>query len=86
MRLLSRWAVLTAAALLVTACGGSEPISTEFPTAVDLSPRSTPALVSGGHEFAAVSADRLRTCGVTTNGDAYCWGSNERGQLGHLPD
>jgi hypothetical protein len=47
----------------------------------------TPVLVSGGLSFAAVSAGfefdlREHTCGVTTGGVAYCWGSNAFGQLG----
>lgn len=47
-----------------------------------------PTLVSGGLTFASVSAgltiwyDR-HTCGVTTVGEAYCWGSGEKGQLGN---
>ncbi len=33
--------------------------------------------------FVTVSAGRLHTCGVTTRGLAYCWGSNQYGQLGN---
>jgi alpha-tubulin suppressor-like RCC1 family protein len=32
--------------------------------------------------FATISAGRSHACGVTTGGDAYCWGSNVHGQLG----
>ncbi len=32
--------------------------------------------------FAAVSAGDRHTCGLTTSGNAYCWGLNEDGQLG----
>ncbi len=32
--------------------------------------------------FASVTAGVWHTCGVTTNGDAYCWGYNLHGQLG----
>ena len=32
--------------------------------------------------FAAVDAGGTHTCGVTTRGVAYCWGSNARGSLG----
>jgi alpha-tubulin suppressor-like RCC1 family protein/WD40 repeat protein len=46
--------------------------------------RSTPALVSGGLTFASVSAESGgdHTCGITTSGQAYCWGRNDTGQLG----
>ena len=33
-------------------------------------------------EFSWVSGGASHTCGVTTTGAAYCWGSNDRGQLG----
>src|SRR5207249_4649464 len=38
--------------------------------------------VAGGFSFATVSAGSGHTCGVTTSGAAYCWGSNGSGQLG----
>jgi alpha-tubulin suppressor-like RCC1 family protein len=58
-------------------------------------PRSTPVAVAGGHIFATVSAEAVprgsspdgllqhHTCGVTTTGAAYCWGSNFFGELGN---
>ena len=42
----------------------------------------TPVQVIGGHTFAQISAGRSHNCGITTSGDAYCWGSNEVGQVG----
>ena len=42
----------------------------------------TPEPVTGGLSFASVSAGSGHACGVTVGGDAYCWGSNARGQLG----
>ncbi len=44
---------------------------------------STPVAVLGGHTFSAVSATGFEhTCGVTTDGTAYCWGDNFWGELG----
>ena len=45
--------------------------------------RATPSLVYGGHTWTSVSAGGAQTCGVTTAGEAYCWGSSEAGQLGN---
>jgi alpha-tubulin suppressor-like RCC1 family protein len=33
--------------------------------------------------FRQVSAGLAHSCGVTTDGDAYCWGNNSSGQLGN---
>ena len=39
--------------------------------------------VSGGLSFTSISAGALiHTCGVTTSGAAYCWGSDQYGQTG----
>jgi alpha-tubulin suppressor-like RCC1 family protein len=43
---------------------------------------STPAPVSGGLKFIALSAGGAHTCGVTLDGSIYCWGANASGQLG----
>ena len=47
--------------------------------------RLSPVLVAApaGVTFAAVSAARSHTCGVTPAGAAYCWGLNGSGQLGN---
>ncbi len=42
----------------------------------------TPFIVSGGLDFRTVSAGFEHTCGLTTAGKAYCWGSNFEGALG----
>ena len=41
-----------------------------------------PNEVSGGITFQLVSAGGSHTCGVTTEGKAYCWGKGASGQLG----
>jgi alpha-tubulin suppressor-like RCC1 family protein len=43
---------------------------------------SAPARVSGGLHFTSLTAGNLFTCGLATDGFAYCWGSNSFGQLG----
>lgn len=42
-----------------------------------------PIAVAGGLTFASMSAGPSHTCGVTTDGAAYCWGSNQSGKLGN---
>ena len=49
--------------------------------------RELPTPVSGGLQFESIRASRANstishTCGVTTNGSAYCWGGNTKGQIG----
>jgi len=43
---------------------------------------SLPAPVTGGIAFAAVRRGWFHTCGVATDGAAYCWGWDYWGQLG----
>jgi alpha-tubulin suppressor-like RCC1 family protein len=38
--------------------------------------------VSGGHVWAVVATSQSHSCGITTSGTAYCWGSNFYGQFG----
>jgi len=51
-----------------------------------LTDRYTPAQVTGSGSaplrFTAVTARRLHSCGLTTDGAVYCWGSNALGELG----
>ena len=43
---------------------------------------NTPGEVTGGHTWASISVGRILTCGLATTGDIYCWGLNQRGELG----
>jgi alpha-tubulin suppressor-like RCC1 family protein len=44
--------------------------------------RLKPVAVAGGLRFLEINAGVGHTCGVTTDYRAYCWGHNDRGQLG----
>jgi alpha-tubulin suppressor-like RCC1 family protein len=41
-----------------------------------------PVIVSGGLKFKAIALGFNHTCGLATNGSAYCWGDNGAGVLG----
>lgn len=41
-----------------------------------------PVLVQGGLTFAELRVAHNHVCAITTAGAGYCWGANERGQLG----
>ena len=47
-------------------------------------PRKTPVAVQqpGGVTFVQLSTGSNNSCGLTSGGQAYCWGSNGNGQLG----
>ena len=51
-----------------------------------LSEATLPEQVEGDHQWDHLSAGFAHTCGVTTDGDAYCWGSTQSDQLGFEPD
>lgn len=42
----------------------------------------TPRELKGNLSFASVTTGVFQTCGITTDGKAYCWGRNGSGQLG----
>jgi alpha-tubulin suppressor-like RCC1 family protein len=49
-----------------------------------LTTRYTPVAVQqpGGVTFASLQVGWSQSCGVTSGGQSYCWGQNNRGQLG----
>jgi len=51
----------------------------------DPDPNTTPLPVDGSLVFSSLTAGRQITCGVTTNGDGYCWGTNVFGLLTRPP-
>jgi alpha-tubulin suppressor-like RCC1 family protein len=42
----------------------------------------TPQPVTGDLSFTALSTGATHTCGIQSEGTAFCWGSNEKGELG----
>ncbi len=42
----------------------------------------TPRKVKGNISFTSIATGVFQTCGITTDGKAYCWGRNGSGQLG----
>jgi len=38
--------------------------------------------VAGGHTWKTMSASHAHTCGITNNGELYCWGNAGHGRLG----
>lgn len=44
---------------------------------------SEPTLVTGGHIFTKLTAGFTHTCGLDANQVAWCWGDNQRGELGN---
>lgn len=43
----------------------------------------SPNLVIGGHSWTKINIGEDHTCGIRTDGSAYCWGVNRYGQFGN---
>ena len=63
--------------------GGSSQLGDKDETNQSPSTSTTPSLVSDGLTFASVSAGEQYTCGVPTDGGAFCWGQDRFGRLGN---
>jgi alpha-tubulin suppressor-like RCC1 family protein len=50
---------------------------------MDVFPHSAPVPVTGGIVFDSLSAGSAHVCGLTAAGTAWCWGSNDLGELGN---
>lgn len=44
--------------------------------------RRSLTLVAGGHRWRSVAAGSVHSCGLTSDGEAYCWGTDVLGSLG----
>lgn len=63
-------------------CWGDDAFGQLGNGATSFTPIPKPAAVLGGLRFRTISAGEAFTCGLATDGRAYCWGSNIHGQLG----
>jgi alpha-tubulin suppressor-like RCC1 family protein len=43
-----------------------------------------PVAVAGPVRFASLAVGALHSCGLTSDGRAFCWGDNTYGQVGYL--
>src|SRR3712207_4899648 len=64
---------------VVTLAGCQEDISAPVTTPTEA---GLAAAASAALSFNQISAGHLHTCGVSMDGQAYCWGDNSTGQLG----
>ena len=63
-------------------CWGSNQFGESGRPRGDFSVRVAPGPVSGSLTFTTLAAGKYHTCGITTSGEAYCWGYNSYGQIG----
>jgi len=66
----------------VAYCWGENEFGSLGIGATDVAPHAEPTLVAGGFRFRLLAAGGGQTCGITTLDVAYCWGANDRGQVG----
>jgi alpha-tubulin suppressor-like RCC1 family protein len=45
---------------------------------------SAPVTVSGGIAWSSITVSQLSACGVSSTGQGYCWGSNQKGEVGSV--
>lgn len=63
--------------------GGPSGFYDPFPLADSIAPNSAvPVRVSGGRHFTSISVGGLSRCALDAEGKAYCWGANQRGEVG----
>ena len=55
---------------------------THYPYPYSVPCSTTPVSVSGTTRFTSISAGERHTCAIDMSGNAWCWGSNQHGQLG----
>jgi alpha-tubulin suppressor-like RCC1 family protein len=61
---------------------GASETCTTYPIQGNYACSTVPVAVDGGHTWKQIDVGFQFACGLTTGGTAYCWGSNETGQLG----
>jgi hypothetical protein len=66
--------------------GGPQTCGVENNTLPHAACSTAPIPVSSNLTWSAISAGGFHTCGLTDQGDAYCWGNGQLGQLGNGSD
>jgi alpha-tubulin suppressor-like RCC1 family protein len=67
--------LLLSAAAMAASCN-------DISAPVDLS-RATAAPILGNHAFTELALGDFHSCGLQANGEAFCWGTNSKGQSGN---